>query len=253
MEVQGKVEVKKAAYLKLVKSTNKEEKRTNWECYKKAKKEAKLAVTAAKNAAFGRMYAELGRKGGDKKLYKLAKVRERKAHDMDQVKCIKDEDDMVLMEDAHIRRRWKTYFHRLLNKEGNRSIVLGELEHSDSLRDFGYCGCIKVEEVMGAMRKMSRGRATGPDKIPIEFWKSTAGYQAVESYYENLGKGGGNQGEKECVYFRESVWIYAGRSTPEAIYPVRKLVEQYRERKKDLHMAFIDLEKAYDKVPREVL
>ena len=44
-----------------------------------------------------------------------------------------------------------------------------------------------------------------------------------------------------------------GRSTIEAIYLLRNLMGLYRDRKVDLHMVFIDLKKAHDRVSREVL
>lgn len=42
------------------------------------------------------------------------------------------------------------------------------------------------------------------------------------------------------------------RSTMRAIFLLRRLMKIYRERKKDLQMVFINLEKAYNRIPRKV-
>ncbi|KAG5631295.1 hypothetical protein H5410_003012 [Solanum commersonii] len=149
------------------------------------KTEAKL-VLLAEDGDFERLVCRnLGVKGGEKKLYRLAKARERKARDLDQVKCIKDEEGKILVEETAIKQRWRSYFHKLLNEKGEADIVLGDLAHSERLRDFGYCRCVRPEEVVRAINRMSRGRATGPDEIPVEFWKSM-GKAGIEWLTERL-------------------------------------------------------------------
>nr|GFB09100.1 ataxia telangiectasia mutated family protein [Tanacetum cinerariifolium] len=44
-----------------------------------------------------------------------------------------------------------------------------------------------------------------------------------------------------------------GRSTTEAIHLLRSGMKKCRETQRDLHMAFLDLEKAYDSVLRKLL
>ena len=56
---------------------------------------------------------------------------------------------------------------------------------------------------------------------------------------------------RELTFSGQQYGFMSGKSTTDALFALRVLMEKYREGQKGLHCVCVDLEKAYDKVPRE--
>ena len=99
----------------------------------------------------------------------MAKTRERKTRDVNQVKCIKDGADQLLVKDEEIKRRWREYFDDLFNGENESSTI--ELDDSSDDTSRRFVRRIQEAEVRETLKRMKGGKAMGPDGIPIEVWR----------------------------------------------------------------------------------
>ncbi|XP_071680080.1 uncharacterized protein [Lolium perenne] len=139
----------------------------NMEKYKMTEKATKRAVSEARGQAYEDLYQRLGTKEGEKDIYRMAKIRERKTKDVDQVKCIKDGADQLLVKDKEIEHRWLEYFDRLFNGETESSTT--ELDNSFDDTSRRFVRRIQESEVKDTLRRMKGGKAMGPDCSPYLF------------------------------------------------------------------------------------
>ena len=76
-------------------------------------------MSVAKGKAYDNLYQRLGTKEGEKEIYRMARIREQKTRDINQIKWIKDETDRLLVKDDEIKGRWREYFDKLFNGEND--------------------------------------------------------------------------------------------------------------------------------------
>jgi len=77
--------------------------------------------------------------------------------------------------------------------------------------------------------------------------------EAIEPHYQVVGEDDWEKVKLGDFVSDNRFGLTPGRSMTKAIHLIRSLMELYRERKNYLHKVFIDLKKAYDRVPHEVI
>ena len=230
---------------------------------------------------------------GKRKLFRMARQHARDKKDIVGGQCVKDKEGKLCIDIEDKKRAWRTYMEKLLNEEnewnGNveDSQVEGEIDDIDDveiitamkqMKEGKACGISNVSaellmhsgEIGVAVMKDICNKILNEESIP-EDWKN--------SVLVPLYKGKGDP--KECGSYRgikllehgmkimervlerrlrEKLNIdemqfgfMPGRGTTDAIFIVRQLQEKYLQSRKNLYFCFVDLEKAFDRVPRRVI
>ncbi|XGW20197.1 hypothetical protein V3C99_003760, partial [Haemonchus contortus] len=138
----------------------------NWLRYQIAKKEAKKVVASVKAAHFAELNEKLESRDGERYVYRLAKTRHRQTEDIERLFGINDENGHLLTDRKQTLKRWREYFENISTVEFAHPAI------PCAPPVYGPVQKITVRETITAMKRMKSGKATGPDDLAADLWKS---------------------------------------------------------------------------------
>ena len=228
-----------------------------------------------------------------KLIYKTANSYRRESHP--PIFAIKDpRDGTLLTESREVELGWKRYFENLLNVNDinlrEEAVLEFHVEESTESN-------ISMGELLGALKKMKNGKASGMDQIPAELVKNMGdvgnewlleillmlwdGQDIPEYWSENLMCCFKKSDKTECSNYRgislmsHAFKVYerilekrlrghvepklgewqsgfrSGRGTVDMIFTLKIIFLKSWEWNEEKYIAFLDLEKAFDRVPRQ--
>ncbi|KAK3559485.1 hypothetical protein QTP86_013664, partial [Hemibagrus guttatus] len=288
-EVQDSVQRKRLAKKKWDMDRTEE----NRQEYKEVQRRVKREVSKAKQKAYEELYTRLDTREGEKDLYRLTRQRDRDGKDVQQVRVIKDRDGRVLTSEQSVQRRWKEYFEELMNEENEREKrvegVNSVEQKVDNIRKDEVRKALKrmksgkavgpddipveVWKCLGeaAVEFLASlfNRVLESERMPEEWRRSVlvpifknkgdvqscSNYRGIKlmSHTMKVWERVVEARLRKVVEICEQQGFMPRKSTTDAIFALRILMEKYRDGQRELHCVFVDLEKAYDRVPREEL
>ena len=259
--------------------------------YKEMRREAKKEVAKAKGKAYDELYEGLDTKEEEKTLYRLARQRHQAGKDVQQVRMMKDKDGNVTTDEESVLRMLKEYYMGLMNEENERERreIDGErvnlevesvskeevMENMQRMKNGKAVGLDDIpvevwkyleESALKFLTKLYN-RTMESERMPEE-WRdsvlipifknkgdvqSCSNYRGIKliSHTMKLWERIIEKRLSDLKFSNQQYGFMPGKSTTDALFALRVLMEKYREGQKELHCVFVDLEKAYDKVPRE--
>ena len=260
--------------------------------YAELKKKAKREVSRAKANACQRWCADLNSKKGREKMFRLARCTATESHDVRGGKFIKNESGILLTDGTDVLERWREYFDSLSSKPAIGSMMdslpihgpireITETEvgkavmHSSDGKTPGPSSI--TAEMLKALDASNFSVLTSVLQSVIDSGKIPDEWCTSDTVTIYKGKGdpllcGSYRGirllEHPMKVFERVIesrlrgivsindrqrGFMPNRSATDAIHLLRRLQEKFLAKKQKLYHVFVDLEKAFDKVPRYLI
>ncbi|KAK6743227.1 hypothetical protein RB195_010468 [Necator americanus] len=258
-----------------------------------AMREAKKAVSKAKLDRYKAVYDMLDTREGERAVYRLVRARHRSTLDIEHTKIVKGADGAVLRSSGQILERWREYYNHLCNEEFCHpsiptvpsvqgpvlpitavevSAALAKMKSNkatgpdDMPTDVWNLLGDRGSEWLATLFNKIVAEGRTPDvwqtSVTVPVWKGKGDIADCTSYrpirllchtmkvFERVLEARPRKivsvSLNQCGFVKDCCTI-------DTIHAVRILLEKHREKNRSVHLVFLDLEKAFDRVPHELL
>ena len=261
--------------------------------YCKAKKDAKRVVYMAVDQKAQEAVEKVDSSRDGCELFRIAKQRAGESSDVVGVSCLKDESGVVKVSVDDRKKIWKEHMEKLMNVENEWSDGIDASKVEGAVRRIAVeevrCAMnrMKIGKASGPSGVALEMFKAGSDKclksltnisndilfknkLPKEWMLSSLvpifkgkgdplnpnshrGIKLLEHAFKLYKKILDGHLHKVVDIDKMQYAFMPGRGTVDAVFVLRRLTEKFRAKNKKLFFVFVDLEKAFGRVPREAI